>query len=102
MDLASAGPPQYSLSYVMGDEPYFDHRGWLGRTRTRVRPPRPRRRARPGRAGTGHLNPTVIAEFRANAGQVDGQFGGPLLLLTSIGAKSGKPRVNPLNIPHRR
>ncbi|MGH3751132.1 MAG: hypothetical protein ACRDRP_00260 [Pseudonocardiaceae bacterium] len=25
-----------------------------------------------------------------------------MLLLTSIGAKSGKPRVNPLNIPHRR
>lgn len=41
------------------------------------------------------LNPSVIAEFRANAGRVD-RFDVPLLLLTSIGAKSGKSRVNPL------
>jgi deazaflavin-dependent oxidoreductase (nitroreductase family) len=40
-------------------------------------------------------NSEVIAEFRANVGQVDG-FDEPLLLLTSIGAKSGKPRINPL------
>ncbi|MBV9012809.1 MAG: nitroreductase family deazaflavin-dependent oxidoreductase [Pseudonocardiales bacterium] len=40
-------------------------------------------------------NPAVIAQFRANAGQVDG-FDVPLLLLTSIGAKSGKTRINPL------
>lgn len=44
----------------------------------------------------GALNPSVIAEFRANAGQVDNPFGASLLLLTSSGAKSGKSRVNPL------
>jgi deazaflavin-dependent oxidoreductase (nitroreductase family) len=40
-------------------------------------------------------NPEIIAEFRANAGQVDG-IDEPLLLLTSIGAKSGKRRINPM------
>jgi deazaflavin-dependent oxidoreductase (nitroreductase family) len=39
----------------------------------------------------------VIAEFRANAGKVGGQFAGaPVLLLTTIGAKSGEPRTRPL------
>jgi deazaflavin-dependent oxidoreductase (nitroreductase family) len=43
------------------------------------------------------LNKTIIAEFRANGGQVGGQFkGAPLLLLTTKGAKTGKTRVNPL------
>lgn len=42
------------------------------------------------------LNPSVIARFRANAGQIDNPFGAPMLLLTSIGAKSGKTRVNPM------
>ncbi|MEU9807178.1 nitroreductase family deazaflavin-dependent oxidoreductase [Mycobacterium sp. NPDC050853] len=43
------------------------------------------------------FNENNIAEFRANGGTVGGQFEGfPLLLLTSIGAKSGAQRVNPL------
>ena len=43
------------------------------------------------------FNDGVIAEFRANQGKVGGNFAGaPLLLLTSTGAKSGKPYVNPM------
>ncbi len=42
-------------------------------------------------------NAAIIAEFRANAGKVGGQFeGAPLLLLHTTGAKSGQGRVNPL------
>jgi deazaflavin-dependent oxidoreductase (nitroreductase family) len=42
-------------------------------------------------------NTKIITEFRANAGKVGGPFeGAPLLLLHSIGAKSGQVRVNPL------
>jgi deazaflavin-dependent oxidoreductase (nitroreductase family) len=43
------------------------------------------------------LNESVIDEFRANRGKVGGAMAGvPLLLLTTVGAKSGKRRVNPL------
>jgi deazaflavin-dependent oxidoreductase (nitroreductase family) len=43
------------------------------------------------------FNRDVIEEFRANGGHVGGMFeGAPLLLLTSIGAKSGAPRTTPL------
>jgi deazaflavin-dependent oxidoreductase (nitroreductase family) len=43
------------------------------------------------------LNRTVIEEFRARAGKVSGQFEGvPLLLLTTVGARSGLSRTNPL------
>ena len=42
-------------------------------------------------------NRGVIEEFRANGGQVGGQFGGaPLLLLTTTGAKSGEKRTAPV------
>ncbi|HUQ00767.1 MAG TPA: nitroreductase family deazaflavin-dependent oxidoreductase [Aeromicrobium sp.] len=42
-------------------------------------------------------NKRIIDEFRANAGQVGGQFeGAPLLLLHSTGAKSRRERVNPM------
>jgi deazaflavin-dependent oxidoreductase (nitroreductase family) len=42
-------------------------------------------------------NQTIIDEFRANGGKVGGQFAGaPLLILHSVGAKTGKTRVNPL------
>ena len=42
-------------------------------------------------------NATIINEFRANGGKVGGQFAGAqLLLLHTIGAKSGNLRVNPL------
>lgn len=42
-------------------------------------------------------NRQTIAEFRANDGHVGGQFAGtPLLLLHTIGAKSGKERINPM------
>lgn len=42
-------------------------------------------------------NAKIIEEFRANEGRVGGQFAGaPLLLLHSIGARSGKARVNPM------
>lgn len=42
-------------------------------------------------------NKAIIEEFRANGGKVGGQFAGrTLLLLHTIGAKSGQPRVNPV------
>jgi deazaflavin-dependent oxidoreductase (nitroreductase family) len=42
-------------------------------------------------------NDKVIAEFRANEGRVGGNFeGAPLLLLHSIGARTGQERVNPM------
>jgi len=42
-------------------------------------------------------NGTIIEEFRANGGEVGGQFeGAPLLLLHTTGAKSGAERVNPV------
>jgi deazaflavin-dependent oxidoreductase (nitroreductase family) len=43
------------------------------------------------------FNTAVIEEFRANAGKLGGNFeGAPMLLLTTVGAKSGKTRVNPM------
>ncbi len=43
------------------------------------------------------FNRKVIEEFRANGGKVGGQFqGAPMLLLTTVGAKSGKTYVTPL------
>ncbi len=42
-------------------------------------------------------NQGIIAEFRANAGKVGGPFEGrTLLLLHSVGAKSGHERINPV------
>jgi deazaflavin-dependent oxidoreductase (nitroreductase family) len=42
-------------------------------------------------------NSKIIEEFRANGGKVGGQFeGAPLLLLHTVGAKTGQPRVNPV------
>lgn len=46
---------------------------------------------------TNHLNARIIAEFRHNHGKVGGNFdGAPLLLLHTIGARSGEPRLNPM------
>ncbi len=43
------------------------------------------------------FNQKIIAEFRANGGIVGGPFAGStILLLTTTGAKSGQPRINPL------
>ena len=42
-------------------------------------------------------NTKIIEEFRANGGKVGGPFeGAPLLLLHSVGAKTGQARVNPM------
>ncbi len=42
-------------------------------------------------------NKATIDEFRANAGKVGGMFAGKsLLLLHTVGAKSGQERVNPV------
>ena len=42
-------------------------------------------------------NRKIIEEFRANGGRVGGQFeGAPLLLLHTVGARSGQERVNPM------
>lgn len=42
-------------------------------------------------------NSKIIAEFRANEGQVGGQFeGAPVLLLHTTGAKTGRERVHPM------
>lgn len=43
------------------------------------------------------LNDGVIAEFRANGGACAGRWeGNPMVLLTTIGAKSGAARTSPL------
>jgi deazaflavin-dependent oxidoreductase (nitroreductase family) len=42
------------------------------------------------------MNDPVIESFRANGGEVPGRQW-PVILLTTTGAKSGQPRVNPLN-----
>lgn len=43
------------------------------------------------------FNTDIIDEFRANGGKVGGQFADTdLLLLTTTGAKSGRPRLSPL------
>ncbi|KAA2255448.1 nitroreductase family deazaflavin-dependent oxidoreductase [Solihabitans fulvus] len=43
------------------------------------------------------FNQQVIDEFRANDGRVGGPFeGGRLILLTTTGARSGRPHTNPL------
>jgi deazaflavin-dependent oxidoreductase (nitroreductase family) len=42
-------------------------------------------------------NTSIIKEFRANAGKVGGPFAGKtLLILHTIGAKSGKNHINPV------
>ncbi|HYF47318.1 MAG TPA: nitroreductase family deazaflavin-dependent oxidoreductase [Acidimicrobiales bacterium] len=42
-------------------------------------------------------NTAIIEEFRANGGQVGGNFeGAPLLLLHTTGARSGQDRVSPV------
>lgn len=47
--------------------------------------------------GVNEENRQIIEEFRANGGNIGGQLAGaPLLLLTTTGAKSGKPRTCPL------
>jgi deazaflavin-dependent oxidoreductase (nitroreductase family) len=43
------------------------------------------------------FNAQIIEEFRANAGKVGGDFeGAPMVLLHTIGARTGADRVNPL------
>lgn len=43
------------------------------------------------------FNQRIIEEFRSNKGKVSGQFAGaPLLLLTTIGAKTGRSLTKPL------
>ena len=42
-------------------------------------------------------NQANIAEFRANSGKIGGRFAGrTLLLLHTVGAKSGQERINPV------
>ncbi|WP_433198379.1 nitroreductase/quinone reductase family protein [Nocardia sp. CA-107356] len=44
-----------------------------------------------------HMNQEIVAEFRANAGVVGGQFANtPLLLLTTTGARTGEAFTWPL------
>ena len=46
---------------------------------------------------TQNWNHAIIEEFRANSGKVGGRFEhSTLLLLHTIGAKSGKERINPV------
>ena len=53
---------------------------------------------RPDAAALRAFNAKVAEEFRANDGDVGGPFeGNELLLLTTIGAKSGQPRLSPLS-----
>ncbi|MER7703225.1 nitroreductase/quinone reductase family protein [Kitasatospora sp. NPDC097605] len=49
------------------------------------------------------FNQTVIEEFRANAGRVGGPFeGGDLLLLTTVGARTGREHTVPLGFVRTR
>lgn len=49
------------------------------------------------KASVNAWNQSIIEEFRSNAGVVGGPFeGATLLLLHTTGAKSGRPRLNPL------
>lgn len=41
------------------------------------------------------MNEPVIAQFRASAGRVSRRY--PVILLTTTGARSGRPHVTPLN-----
>ncbi len=42
-------------------------------------------------------NSQTISEFRKNHGKVGGHFeGAPLLLLHTVGRRTGKPRINPM------
>ena len=44
------------------------------------------------------MNTALVAEFRATAGGLGGAFDGvPLLLLTSVGARSGRRSTTPMN-----
>jgi deazaflavin-dependent oxidoreductase (nitroreductase family) len=44
-----------------------------------------------------NFNSKIIEEFRAQEGRVSGPFeGAPLLLLHTVGARSGQERVNPM------
>ena len=46
---------------------------------------------------TNDWNSKIIAEFRANDGKVGGNFAGaPILLLHTVGARSGQERINPM------
>lgn len=48
-------------------------------------------------SGPQDFNQRTIAEFRANHGRVGGGFAGaPILLLHTVGARSGQPRINPM------
>lgn len=48
-------------------------------------------------SSTNDWNKHIIDEFRANGGQVGGDFAGaPLLLLHTVGARSGQERTNPV------
>ena len=48
-------------------------------------------------ASPNDFNAQIIEEFRANEGKVGGPFeGGTLLLLHTVGARTGQPRVNPV------
>jgi deazaflavin-dependent oxidoreductase (nitroreductase family) len=43
------------------------------------------------------FNRPIIEEFRANGGRVGGMFqGSPMLILTTVGRKSGRENVSPL------
>ena len=43
------------------------------------------------------FNERNIAEFRSSGGKLGGPFeGAPVLLLTTVGAKSGQPRTSPM------
>ena len=43
------------------------------------------------------FNERIIEEFRANGGQLGGNFeGAPVLLMTTVGSKSGEPRTSPM------
>jgi deazaflavin-dependent oxidoreductase (nitroreductase family) len=49
------------------------------------------------------FNRQLVTEFRANAGRIGGQLAGaPILVLTHVGAKTGRLRLTPLGfVPHR-
>ncbi len=44
------------------------------------------------------FNESLITEYRAAGGRLGGQFAGvPVLLLSTVGGRSGEPRTTPVN-----
>jgi len=68
--------------------------GWIEGRAVSLAKARPRKMRVPEMSD---WNNKIVEEFRANGGKVGGPFeGAPLLLLHTVGARTGQERVNPI------